>query len=122
MTKKAKPVPSRTCADCFHCQACHLWSGGAISVSVAPKCPQFEPVRYVSLADLHEMHQMAKGELVPVKHGRWKRCFEDWRHQLEGDECSACGFQHYGMAIDHYLYCPNCGARMDAKGEDDAAD
>ena len=54
----------------------------------------------------------------PVRHGRWKRCFEDWRKQLEGDECSACGFQYYGMAIDHYLYCPNCGAKMDAKEED----
>jgi len=54
---------------------------------------------------------------IPAKHGLWKRCFEDWRHQLEGDECSACGFQHYGSAIDHYLYCPNCGAKMDAKEE-----
>lgn len=56
-------------------------------------------------------------DAAPVVHGRWERCFEDWRHQLEGDKCSACGFEHYGMAIDHYLYCPNCGARMDAKEE-----
>lgn len=52
-----------------------------------------------------------------VVHGQWKRCFEDWRHQLEGDECSACGFQHYGIGIAHYLYCPNCGAKMDGGGE-----
>ena len=56
-------------------------------------------------------------EAEPVRHGKWKRCFEDWRHQIEGDECSACGFQHYGSAIDHYHYCPNCGAKMDLEEE-----
>jgi predicted Zn-ribbon and HTH transcriptional regulator len=50
-----------------------------------------------------------------VKHGYWKECFEDWRKQIVGDECSACGFQHYGTSISHYHYCPNCGAKMDEK-------
>lgn len=54
-----------------------------------------------------------KGE----KHGRWKQCFEDWRKQIEGDECSVCGFQHYGTSIGHYNYCPNCGAKMDGGNE-----
>lgn len=57
-------------------------------------------------------------DAVVVVHGRWKQCFEDWRHQIEGDECSACGFQHYGIGIDHYLYCPNCGAKMDGGAAD----
>lgn len=70
MAKKANPTPSRTCADCFHFSACHLWAV-SISTDVAPQCPQFEPARYASLADLHEMYQMAKGELVPVV-----RCME----------------------------------------------
>ena len=52
-------------------------------------------------------------DVAPVVHGRWKQCFEDWRNQIEGDECSACGFQHYGVGIGHYSYCPNCGAKMD---------
>ena len=50
-----------------------------------------------------------------VVHGRWKQCFEDWRKQIEGDECSVCGFQHYGTSIGHYNYCPNCGAKMDGR-------
>ena len=57
-------------------------------------------------------------DAVPVVHGKWERCFEDWRHQLEGDKCSACGFEHYGIPIDHYLYCPNCGAKMDGGAAD----
>ncbi|MBE5867972.1 MAG: hypothetical protein E7293_03310 [Lachnospiraceae bacterium] len=55
-------------------------------------------------------------EAVPVVHGEWKQCFEDWRMQIVGDECSACGFQHYGSSINHYNFCPNCGAKM--KGEE----
>lgn len=54
-------------------------------------------------------------DVVEVKHGYWKECFEDWRKQIAGDECSACGFQHYGTCISHYHYCPNCGAKMDEK-------
>lgn len=44
--------------------------------------------------------------------GEWKPCFEDWRKQIEGDECSVCGFQHYGTSIRNYNFCPNCGAKM----------
>lgn len=52
-------------------------------------------------------------DVQAVKHGKWKLCYEDWRMQIAGDECSACGFQHYGTCISHYHYCPNCGAVMD---------
>lgn len=52
--------PTRTCAECFHCEACHLWSGGPISVTVAEKCPQFEPIIYVKLRDLAEMRKILK--------------------------------------------------------------
>lgn len=55
-------------------------------------------------------------DVAPVRHGRWERCFEDWRQQLEGDKCSVCGFEHYGTGIGHYHYCPNCGAKMDLEG------
>ena len=106
MAKKAKPAPSRTCADCFHFTACHLWAV-SISTNVAPKCPQFEPARYVSLADLHEMYQMARGELAPVVHGRWNSIVVDRRHQITCDECSACGFKYGGLGIEDFHYCPN---------------
>lgn len=50
----------------------------------------------------------------PVVHGQWERCFEDWWHQFEGDQCSACKFQIYG-GVSHFMYCPNCGAKMDGE-------
>lgn len=45
-------------------------------------------------------------EVEPVRHGHWEQCFEDWRKQIEGDKCSACGFEHYGCSIKSYSYCP----------------
>lgn len=56
-------------------------------------------------------------DVQAVKHGKWKLCYEDWRMQIAGDECSACGFQHYGTCISHYHYCPQCGAKMDGGKE-----
>lgn len=41
-------------------------------------------------------------EVEPVRHGHWERCFEDWRKQIEGDKCSACGFEHYGCSVRNY--------------------
>ena len=58
-------------------------------------------------------------DIQEVKHGEWKLCYEDWREQIAGDECSACGFQHYGTCISRYHYCPNYGAKMDGGKEDD---
>lgn len=56
-------------------------------------------------------------DVAPVVHGKWKLCYEDYRRQIEGDECTACGFQHYGTAINHYRYCPACGAKMDLEAD-----
>ena len=62
-----------------------------------------------------EIEEAPTAEVEEVKHGEWKLCFEDFRKQIDGDECSACGFQHYGSGISHYKYCPNCGAKMDGE-------
>ena len=62
-----------------------------------------------------DLMYLPTADVAEVRHGKWQTCFEDWRKQIEGDECSACGFQHYGTNIRNYLYCPNCGARMDGE-------
>lgn len=45
-------------------------------------------------------------DVAEVKHGRWIK------HKYF-DECSEC----YTMVILRYNYCPNCGARIDIKEE-----
>lgn len=52
-------------------------------------------------------------DVEPVVHGRWESCFEDYRQQIEGNKCSACGFEYYGTGPGRFNFCPGCGARMD---------
>ena len=35
-------------------------------------------------------------DVEPVRHGLWKQCFEDWRQQIDGNECFVCGFKYFG--------------------------
>ena len=61
-------------------------------------------------ADITELvNGVSSADVAPVRHGRWVTDEEDdgwvW------NKCSECG---YHMLSDH-RYCPNCGARMDAK-------
>ena len=53
--------------------------------------------------------------VVEVRHGYWDEC-----------ECSVCGKMHPSLYLDEWEleyriketpYCPNCGAKMDGKGE-----
>lgn len=55
-------------------------------------------------------------DAVEVVHGKWENCsyFESDR-RIYGDKCSVCKFEHYGPSINHYYYCPNCGAKMNSE-------
>lgn len=52
-------------------------------------------------------------EVASVRHSKWKLFHEDYRRQIEGYECTACGFRNYGTVVKHYRHCPACGAEMD---------
>ena len=118
----------RTCDNCMHCLACHLWSNGAISESVAPKCHQFKPARYASLAELQDLYRMYKGELVPVRHGRWvhddlghtycSECHERIHYiHCYSDEPNSDWDEEWDEEMPESAYCSHCGAKMDAKEE-----
>lgn len=54
-------------------------------------------------------------DVAPVRHGRWKEQQKKYRIY----SCSECNkvtlFEKWGDTVMPYDYCPNCGARMDAK-------
>lgn len=62
------------------------------------------------------LDKLPKVEAAPVVHGRW-----------ENGDCSACGFDirdlidadsdFRGWVWEGLPYCPDCGAKMDLKGE-----
>ena len=93
------------CKDCIHNEVCYR----------REVCNDIEEhIRKLGCMDF-----IARADVQEIKHGEWKLCYEDWRMQIAGDECSACGFQHYGTCISHYHYCPNCGAKMDGGTNDE---
>ena len=62
-------------------------------------------------AGLNALRPVSREQVEKLR-GEWQVCFEDWRKQMAGDQCSKCGFQHYGTSINHYKFCPACGAPM----------
>ena len=87
---------------------------------------QINPVDYGAMWD-YEAHHWAgeclrdckeaidsipTADVAPVVHGRWSDAGfgELPKHAPYGWACSACG----GISFNNeYIYCPNCGARMD---------
>lgn len=61
--------------------------------------------------------------VAPVRHGRWvdKPLIKSFKHtNIPVVECSACGIDFCDIINNHYFmykYCPNCGAKMDGRGE-----
>ena len=69
----------------------------------------------MSLADVPTI------DAVEVVHGEWTIIEDDYSF-LTTLRCSVCGeeycFEEYDEDLPpHYRYCPNCGAKMDLKGE-----
>lgn len=68
----------------------------------------------------YEVVQMAPAvDAEPVRHGRWEVFYEDWRKQLSGYQCSACGYTFFGCGSGSYEYCSYCGAKMDGGADDE---
>lgn len=58
-------------------------------------------------------------DAVPVVHGCFEPCFDEngnWRQGFA--KCSNCGKEYYAQVINHFGYCPNCGAKMDGERKD----
>ena len=56
-------------------------------------------------------------DVAPVRHGRWidnGACGYKWAFS-----CSKCGYIDGYPFNDRHNYCPNCGAKMDEKENDD---
>ena len=58
----------------------------------------------------------AEEDAEPIRHGHWIPIYLCETHIYK---CSYCHTPFFAL-VDRYHYCPNCGASMDAKGEDDA--
>lgn len=81
--------------------------------------PLFSNIRdggfFIKDGVLDLVERQPAADVVEVRHGYWDDC-----------ECSVCGKMHPSLYLDEWEleyriketpYCPNCGAKMDGKGE-----
>lgn len=73
------------------------------------------PLDYNSRAIAERLKDLPSADVAPVRRGRWI-----W-HDVNGvafyvKECSVCGWVH--ALSGNYLYCHNCGARMDGEKDE----
>ena len=89
---------------------CEYCDGGACKDSGNSECAEYRKIRLIPAADVEV-----------VRHGVWVEYWDDnylsWSHK-----CSKCG--NFPLTKDETMhdevlskYCPNCGAKMDGKGE-----
>ena len=72
----------------------------------------------VDIAD--EIERIPPADVAEVRHGHWIDK-PSGRYLHMGSFCSVCGEKSGIGGIEsnrHKPYCPNCGAKMDGKGED----
>ena len=63
---------------------------------------------------------LPSADVAPVRHGRWIETPRLY-YGAKQYECSLCysdTFWNKHSIYEKYPYCPNCGAKMDLKGED----
>lgn len=63
---------------------------------------------------LMKLDDAPTADVEPMKHGHWELS------PFDGNwTCSKCGNKPYHYNMKNMNYCPNCGAKMDAEGEND---
>jgi len=79
---------------------------------------------YVRVAYMDDIDVLPTVDAVPVVHGRWIRVYSrPGVFKYLGWTCDQCD-QRTGneYAPQWYKFCPNCGAKMDGKGNGNEAD
>ena len=61
------------------------------------------------------MDEIPSADVVEVRHGHWTDRENKGIHYLE---CSNCGCWYLTSHLTRNSYCPNCGAKMDGKGQE----
>lgn len=64
---------------------------------------------------LHMIEDAPAADVTPVRHGKWVRTGKYGTRR----KCSVCEWDGPEY-IQWYCWCPNCGAKMNERDEDDA--
>ena len=86
----------------------YIERSAAIGASKHAWAKGLEPSQYIEA--------LPAADVAPVVHGCFEPCFDEngnWRQGFA--KCSNCGKKYYAQVINHFGYCPNCGAKMDGE-------
>ena len=73
----------------------------------------------ITMKGVRIINQFPSADVVEVRHGEWVHS-DMAAHWYGKDKCSNCHYRTYdGLDLTHFNYCPNCGAKMDGKGDGD---
>ena len=64
-----------------------------------------------SLHIANNLRKMPPADVVQVVHAHWI-------YHMSFGVCKKCGYEYEWKGTDAKNYCPNCGAKMDAQGEE----
>lgn len=83
-------------------------------------CRNFKDMKcdYCGTADyIYMIEDMPAADIAPVRHGRWEEASDG-----DGIVCPFCRTNFCTIIYDteYFNYCPNCGAKMDEKENDNA--
>ena len=61
--------------------------------------------------DVKDIEALKSADVVPVVHS-------EWIYHMSYGVCKKCSYEYEWKGTDAKNYCPNCGAKMDAEGEE----
>ena len=61
---------------------------------------------------MQAIDELPSADVVQVVHS-------EWIYHMSYGVCKKCGYEYEWKGTDAKNYCPNCGAKMDAQGENE---
>ena len=77
-------------------------------------------IQDVILSAMDTVNEAPAVDAEPVRHGEWVSTEINHREGTQRTSCTVCGFSYYGMALNHFKRCPDCGSKMKEALTDDA--
>lgn len=74
-----------------------------------------ETVKHIIEVDGSKPNEATVCDMQEIKHGKWIK--SKWIKSMNQRECSLCGYYYFSNNVN-YNFCPNCGAKMEGKGDE----
>lgn len=74
-----------------------------------------ENVKHIIEIDGSKPNEATVCDMQEIKHGKWIKSMN--QRKLNQRKCSLCDYYYFSNNVN-YNFCPNCGAKMEGKGDE----